>query len=134
MTGVVTFEQLQWIIGIISVAGGIVAIFLFWVYRIVVGIRTEFSRQLAERDTAGQLETSRAKVVEETLRREFNEYQIKVAEKYATKEGVTQAIDRMEGAIEKLTTMVHDSVERITSRMDRILESRDSPPPPTRPR
>lgn len=134
MTGVVTFEQLQWIIGLIMAAGCGVAGFLFWVYRIVVGLRREFEAELAERDTAAQLEKERAKLIEGELRRELSEYKVVVSEKYATKHGVTDAVGRMEQAIERLTSMVHDSVRDITGRMDRILEARDGPAPRSRPR
>lgn len=134
MTGMVTFEQLQWIIGLIIAAGCGVAGFLFWVYRIVIGLRQEFNAQIRERDTAGQLEKERAKLIESELAKELSEYKVLVAERYATKDGVTAAVGRMEQAIERLTSMVHESVERITNRMDRILEGRDSPSPRSRTR
>lgn len=134
MTGVVTFEQLQWIIGLIIAAGCGVAGFLFWVYRIVVALRGEFNAQIRERDTAGQLERERAKLIESELAKELSEYKVLVAERYATKDGVTAAVGRMEQAIERLTSMVHESVERITNRMDRILEGRDAQAPRSRPR
>lgn len=118
MTGAVTWEVLVWVVGVITIAGGTVAGFLFWVWRLV----SAFNAKLAERDTAAQLEKERAKLAEETLRREFNEYKIHAAEKYATKDGVTQAIGRMEAAVEKLTGQVHDAVERLTARLDRMLE------------
>lgn len=126
MTGAVTYEQLTWIIGIIVVAGGVVAGFLIWLWRLFKG----FEDALSERDTAAQLEKERAKLVEEQLRQALADYKVQVAEKYATKEGVTQAVGRMETAIEKLSSLVHESVERITSRMDRILDGRVEAPPP----
>lgn len=128
MTGAVTYEQLYAILGLMGAAGGAVAGFLFWVWRLVVGVRKDFAAQLRERDTAAQLETERAKMIEQVLRESLSAYQVQVAEKYATKEGVTVAVGRMESAIEKLSTLVHESVERITSRMDRILERNDAPP------
>ena len=118
MTGAPTWDQLSWIIGLIITAGTIVTIFLGWVYTIVSGLRREFS-------TAAQLEKERAKLMEDELRRDLAEYKLHVAEKYATKDGVTAAVGRMEVAIEKLSAMVHDSVERITNRMDRLLDGRD---------
>lgn len=128
MTGVVTVEQLTWIIGVIAMAGGAVAGFLIWVYRIVMALRGDFARQLAELDSVARLEMERAKLVEQQLRDELAAYRIHAAERFATKDGVTQAIGRMESAIEKLTTQVHDAIERITSRMDRILDGRADPP------
>jgi hypothetical protein len=120
VTGTVTFEQLAWIVGIITLAGGAVAGFLFWVWRIVEGQR----RELKERDTAAQLEKERAKLIEQELRKEISDFRIHAAQTFATKDGVTAAVGRMEQAIEKLSSLVHESVERITARMDRILDSR----------
>jgi ubiquinone biosynthesis protein UbiJ len=102
----------------IVTAGLAVSAFLFWVWRLL----SAFNAKLAERDTAAQLEKERAKIAEETLRRELNEYKVHAAEKYATKDGMTQAIGRMESAVERLTTQVHDAVERLTDRLDRMLE------------
>lgn len=118
MSGAVSWEVLIWVVCLILGAGAAVAGFLFWVWRIVVG----FNRALDERDSAAQLEKERAKMVEEELRRELSEYRVYAAEKYATKDGVTQAIDRMESAVERLASQVHDAVERLTSRLDRMLE------------
>jgi hypothetical protein len=118
MTGAVSWEVLIWVVSLIFGAGAAVAGFLFWVWRIVVG----FNRALDERDTAAQLEKERAKLVEEDLRRELSDYKIHAAERFATKDGVTQAIGRMESAVERLTTQVHDAVERLTTRLDRMLE------------
>lgn len=128
MTGLVTIEQLAWIAGIITISGSAVAGFLFWVWRLVVGLQRAFDAELKERDTAAQLEKERAKLIEQELRKEFNEYRVHASERFATKDGVTQAVGRMEQAIEKLTTLVHESVERITTRMDRILDGRNDPP------
>lgn len=114
MTGAVTFEQLAWIIGIIVAAGSAVAIFLGWVYFLV---------QKLKHDAEIKIDATLARVMQ--LEAEHNDYRVHVAEKFATKDGVTQAISRMEAAVEKLTTLVHDSVERLTNRLDRILETRD---------
>lgn len=131
MTGVVTWESIGWVVGIISLAGGAVAGFLFWVWRLVDSFKRETAAALQERDTAAQLEKERAKLMESEIRDELNEYRVHVAEKFATKDGVTQAIGRMEAAVEKLTTQVHDAVERLTNRLDRILE-RETPKGPSR--
>lgn len=129
MSGAVTIEQLQWLIGLMFAAGGAVAAFLFWVWRLVVGLQSQFASQIKERDTAAQLETERAKLVEGELRKELHAYQISAAEKFATKDGMTQAIGRMEQAIERLTNLINESVDRITSRVDRLLDNRNDTPP-----
>jgi hypothetical protein len=136
VTGTVTFEQLAWVVSIIIFAGGAVAGFLLWVWRIVVGIKRDFAAELGvleaslkERDNAAQLEKERAKIIEEQLRKEFADYRVHASERYATKEGVTQMGHRLEAAIEKLTTLIHESVERITTRIDRVRDDRDPPPP-----
>lgn len=122
MTGLVTWEVLVWVVGIVFAAGLAVAGFLLWVWRLV----SRFNDALAERDSAAQLEKERAKMIEQDIRNELNEYRVHVAEKFATKDGVTQAIGRMEAAVERLTSQVHDAVERLTDRLDRIFE-RDGP-------
>jgi len=125
--------MLQWEIGLMLAAGAVVAGFLFWVYRLVAGIRAEMDNRLRERDTAAQLEAARAKMVEEELRRDLSDYKVEVADKYATKDGVTAAVGRVEQSVERIGAMVHDSVERLTNRLDRILEHRsENPPPPAR--
>jgi hypothetical protein len=128
MTGAVSWEVLIWIVGLMLAAGGIVAGFLFWVWRIVAG----FNTALDERDTAAQLEKERAKMVEEELRRDLNDYKVQVADKYATKDGVSSAVGRVESSVERIGSMVHDSVERLTNRLDRILEHRSENPTPPR--
>jgi hypothetical protein len=102
MTGTVTFDQLTWIVGIITVAGGAVAGFLLWVWRIVVGLKADSA----------------------AVGKELSDFKLHAAEKYATKDGVTQAIGRMETAIERLTGQVEAAVERLTVRLDRLLEER----------
>lgn len=118
MTGAVSWEVLIWVVGLIFAAGTVVAGFLFWVWRLMQG----FNRALAERDSAAQLEKERAKMVEQNIRDELSEYRVHAAEKFATKDGVTQAIGRMESAVERLTAQVHDAVDRLTDRLDRIFE------------
>lgn len=128
MTGAVTWEGISAVVAVVFIAGSGVAGFLFWVWRIVVGLKREFAEQLKERDTAAQLEKERAKLVEEELRKQLSAYQVHAAERFATKDGVTQMGQRLETALEKLTTMVHESVERITSRVDRLLDARKDDP------
>ena len=100
MTGLVDWGQLIWVVGLVLGAGGAVAAFLFWVYRLVQGLRAE----MGERDAAALLEKERAKLVEDDLRRELNEYKVHVAERFATKDGVTAAVSRVEGSIQNIAT------------------------------
>ena len=122
MTGTVTWEVLLWVVGIVGGAGAAVAAFLFWLWGIVKALRDDFDKELEGRDL--KIEAVHAKVSLQDA--EFNEYKVHAAERFATKDGVTQAIDRMEAAVERLTTQVHDAVERLTSRLDRMLENRDA--------
>lgn len=108
MSGAVQWEVLTWVVGLMIAAGMCVAGFLFWVYRLVVG----FNRALAERDASALLEKERAKLVEGQLREELHEFKIHASETFATKEGVTAAVGRVEQA-----------VDRLTSRIDRLLEA-----------
>lgn len=118
MTGAVQWDVLIWVVGLMWGAGTVVAGFLFWVWRLVSG----FNKVLAERDTVAQLEKERAKLVEAELRKELHEFKVHASETFATKEGVTAAVGRVEQAI-----------ERLTQRIDRVLEAQAHHPPP-RPR
>lgn len=113
MTGSVSWEVLFWVVGIMFGAGSGVAGFLFWVWRLV----SRFNAALDERDTAAQLEKERAKIVEDELRRDLALYKVHAAETFATKEGVAAAVGRVESA-----------VDRLTQRIDRLLEVQAHPP------
>lgn len=128
MTGFVDWGQLIWVVGLVIGAGGGVAAFLFWVYRLVQGLRSEMS----ERDSAAQLEKERAKLVEDDLRRELNDYKVHVAEKFATKDGVTAAVNRVEGSIQNIATQVENAVDRLTARIDKLLDNNNRSPPTRR--
>ena len=124
MTGLVDWGQLIWVVGLVLGAGGAVAAFLFWVYRLVQGLRAE----MGERDAAALLEKERAKLVEDDLRRELNEYKVHVAERFATKDGVTAAVSRVEGSIQNIATQVENAVDRLTARIDKLLDNNRGPP------
>lgn len=126
MTGTVTWEVLTAVVGFIIFAGLGVAGFLLWLWGVVQGLRKDFEDAMKERDTAAQIEAQRAKIAEETVARELAEYRVHAAETFATKDGVTQAVGRMETAIERLTQLIHDSIERVTNRLDRILDKSDA--------
>lgn len=131
--------RLYWVLGLVVAAGGVVAGFLIWVYRLVSTLRAEMAdkqdtidRALRERDTAAQLEKERAKLVEAEIRRDLSEYQIHAAEKYATKDGVTQAVTRVEASIQNLANQVEGSVDRLTVRIDKLLDNRGTSSTPRR--
>jgi hypothetical protein len=115
----------MWVVGLVIAAGGVVAGFLILVYRIISGLRGE----MAERDSAAQLEKERAKLVEDELRRDLSDYKVHAAEKFATKDGVSQAVTRMEGSIQNLANQVEGAVDRLTGRIDKLL---DGPAPASR--
>jgi hypothetical protein len=121
MTGAVTWEVLAWVIGIIAAAGITVAGFLFWVWRILQAAKAEQAKELSERDL--QIEAVHGRVGQ--VEANFNEFRVHAAENFATKDGMTHAIGRVEAAVERLTTLVHDTVERLTDRLDRMLEARE---------
>lgn len=117
MTGAVSWEVLIWVVAVIFAAGSAVAGFLFWVWRLMSG----FNKALDERDAAAGLEKERAKLVEEDIRRELGDYKVHAAETFATKEGVSAAVGRVESA-----------VDRLTGRIDRLLEAQANGPEPRR--
>ena len=116
MSGAVTWEVLAWVVGIVMAAAGAAAIVFGWAYN-----------QLAKRDAAiGKLRDdanlaieaveARAKLEHDALARQFAAYQLHVAETFATKKGVTEAVDRVEQA-----------VSRLSERIDRLLEMHATP-------
>jgi predicted Holliday junction resolvase-like endonuclease len=129
VTGAVDWGQLIWVVSLILAAGTIVAGFLIWVYRLVSALRAEIAEKqaememaLKERDSAAHLESQRAKLVEDELRRELADYKVHAAEHFATKDGVTAAVSRVEGSIKGLATQVEGAVDRLTGRIDRLLD------------
>lgn len=117
MHGVVTFDQLAWIVGLICVAGGAVAGFVFWVWRLV----DSMTQKIHERDKQLREELQDHKT---ELEREVQEYKVYVAQNYATKDGVSSAVARLEQSVERLTTLIHEGLDRITQRMDRVLDQK----------
>jgi hypothetical protein len=114
MTGAVTWEVLIWMAGT-----GSVALLAGW--RIVSWALTELGKRDAaidklEKDAGlmiGAVE-SRAKLAEDKLRRSFEAHKLHAAENFATEGGLTQAVNR-----------VDDAVKRLTDRMDRYFEKGD---------
>ena len=121
MTGLVTWENLTWIVGLIIVAGGTVAGFLIWLYR---GLRDR-ERELDTRFETIELSISAARAELQAamtqLADNLSKYQIHVAETFATKAGMTAAIERLEKGVDRLSKQVDDRFDRLTSRIDRLV-------------
>jgi len=153
MSGVVSWEVLIWVVSLILAAGTIVAGFLFWVWRLVEGIKRDAAKSLAEmeasfdqqiaelekalkeRDTTAQLEKERAKIVEDALRKELADFRQHVGETYATKEGVNTGIGRVETAVRDIAGQLRDSIGGLTGRIDQLLVAQaaaGTPPAPAR--
>ena len=116
MTGTVTWEVLIWMAGT-----GLFALVTGW--RIVSWVLSELGKRDAAIDKlekdAGLLigaVDSRAKLAEDELRRSIEAHKLYAAENFATEGGLTQAVNR-----------VDDAVKRLTDRMDRYFEKGDSP-------
>ncbi len=120
MTGAVSWEVLSWVVGIaVAVAIGVSG-FLLWVWGVVKGLREEFDAELTARDAAikdaslkAEAINARATLMEGELRKEIADYKQHAGETFATKEGVSVAVQRVEQA-----------VDRLTGRIDRLLERR----------
>lgn len=119
MTGSVTYEQIAQLFnivmaigGAIVVAGGAVAGFLAWLWRIVKGVRQGYEADRAQ--LAARLDEHEA---------DMTAYKTHVAETYASKSGVTVQIERLETAVNGIADKVDTSSHRITERIDRLLEN-----------
>ena len=112
MTGSVSWEVLIWVAGLLVAAivgaGGAV---LFGV-RLFATRDREISR--VERYAALRAEAveARAKLAEETMSRDFNAYKLHVAEQYATKDNMTQAMDRVSRELRDLKELLNQVLLR----------------------
>jgi hypothetical protein len=113
LTGLVTWEVLLWVVGIIVGAGVAVATFLFWVWRIVERVKNDSGNAIGI--VAGKLD-----LVETDLAT----YKQHVGETFATKDGVTLAIGRVEASVDRIGSQVDGGFERLSGRIDRLLEMR----------
>ena len=128
MQGTVSWEVLAWVVGIIVTAGSGVAIFLFWVWRGVSAIKADWGKDLEARDIKIAAVDARAAQTEEMLRKEINDYRQHAGETFATKSGVSTAIDRLEGSVTRMAHQVEQAVDRLSGRIDRLFEGRQRPP------
>jgi hypothetical protein len=116
MTGAVTYEQIFALFGVLVVAGGAVAGAVGFLWRVVSLLKKRYD--LDREELEGMVKASE---------RELQDYKQHVAETYASKEGVSVQIGRLETAVNGIATKVEDSSHRITERIDRLLEARPSP-------
>lgn len=115
-SGPVSWETLTWLatvlIGAISGAST------------VLGLGWRLYGTLLQRITAAD---ERAKAAEAALRSDLAATLTHVAENYATKSGTTSAVERVEGAVDRLTGQVEAAVDRLSGRIDRLLEAQATP-------
>lgn len=120
-TGAVTWDTVIWLVTVLigAVSGASSVLWMGW----------RFYRSLVVRI---ELADARAKAAEDRLERMINDAAQHVAETYATKSGVTVAVERVESAVQQLSGQVQTSVDRLSERIDRLLELQVSPAPPPR--
>lgn len=122
MSGVVEWESLIWIIGVIGAAGTGVSVFLVFLYKVVKARESDLRSQFHARDEQIALLEAARKLGEERIAREFANYREHVGETFATKSGVNGAIERIEGMMMRLTERLDTSFERLMDRLDRIVD------------
>jgi len=96
MTGTVSWETLLWVIG----SNGVV---LVVAWRILTWVGGQFR----DRDLKIEAESARASMVEKNLEDALSAFKITVAEKYATKDGVRDGMERLEQAIKEVKDLLH---------------------------
>ncbi len=111
MSGTVTWETLIWIGGLL-----LTSLALWW--RVTSWVLAEFKKRddkLAELEREAGVKIAatdaRARVAEDELRRSIEAHKLYAAETFATEGGLTQAVNR-----------VDDAVKRLTDRIDRYFE------------
>ena len=113
MQGTVSWEVLLWVVGIIGTAGTGVAVFLFWVWRLVTLQRETWERAVEAVTAALKAEEARAKAAEEETRRALEAHKLYAAETFATAHELASALGEVKSAI-----------DRLTGRLDQILTLR----------
>lgn len=120
-SGPVSWETVMWLVSVIVAASGVVVPMVLAAWRL--------HQSLTARIEAAE---ARAAAVEQVLRAELAATMQHVAETYATKSGVTAAVERIEGSVERLTGQVEQSLDRLSGRIDRLLEVQIGHPAPQR--
>ncbi|MBN9304135.1 MAG: hypothetical protein BGO82_17305 [Devosia sp. 67-54] len=117
MTGTVSWETLLWVIG----SNGVV---LVVAWRILDWI----GKQLSDRDLKIEAESARAKMIEKGLEDALAEFRTHVAERYATKDGVSDGLGRVEASLRELKDLINQMLLNQAMRPP----PSDRPPPPRR--
>jgi len=117
MTGPIDWETAQWLIGIIlAILGAAVATgTVLWRWQ------AWLAREFQRRDELRQTEFAKRDEATELLRRSLEAHKLYAAETFATKEGLTEAFDR-----------VHDDLDKISDRLDSLTKILLDGRPPTR--
>lgn len=96
MTGTVSWETLLWVIG-----SNATVLLVAW--RILSWVGGQFK----DRDLKIEAESARAKMVEKALEAALQELRVHLAERYATKDGMTTALSRIEESVKEVKDLMH---------------------------
>ncbi len=116
LSGTVSWEVLAWVVGLIVAAGSAVAVFLFWVWRLLTEQRTAWQAAIDATIARLATEEGRAKAAEEETRRALEAHKLYAAETFATAHELATALGEVKSAI-----------DRLTGRLDQILTLRTPP-------
>lgn len=100
MTGPVEWSTLLWIVSAIC---GAFAFGVVIMWRLVSWVQAAFK----ERDTALQLCDARAKLAEDTLRKEITSNELRAAQTYVTKDGLADALTGVQTSIDRLADLLN---------------------------
>lgn len=103
MTGTVEWSTLLWIVGLIT--GVAVGTFLI-MWRVLGWVNTE----LHKRDIQIAAVDARAKAEESVIAKSLADHKLHAAEVFATKSGLTEALNR-----------VHDALDNLSQRIDALI-------------
>lgn len=117
-SGPITWETATWLVTVLigAISGA----------STVAGFGWRFYRSLVGRI---EKEEARAAAAERQLTEALTALSQHTAETYATKSGVTVAVQHVEVAVQQLTGQVQASVDRLSDRIDRLLELQAHGPP-----
>jgi hypothetical protein len=86
---------------------------LLLAWRVLSWVNSQFK----ERDLRIEAAHALAKLTEEVVRKEFNDYKLHVAERYATKDGVNDGMARLEKGLSELKDLINQML--LEERRDR---------------
>lgn len=100
MTGPVEWSTLLWIV---SGIGGAFVAGVVMMFRLVNWVQTA----IKERDLALQVSDARAKLAEDTLRKEITSNELRAAQTYVTKDGLADALTGVQTSIDRLADLLN---------------------------